>query len=95
MGALQPGHLVLILLVVLIVFGPGKMSSIGTDMGRAVREFRRATEDPNESESPKPLAVATAPTSATGTCASCTATNAADAGFCASCGARLAQAVEA
>ena len=37
MGALQPGHLVLILVIVLIIFGPGKLSGIGSDLGRATR----------------------------------------------------------
>jgi sec-independent protein translocase protein TatA len=95
MGALQPGHLVVILLVVLIVFGPGKMSSIGSDMGKALREFRKATESPNDSESPKPLAASNAQTAATRMCGSCAATNATGAAFCANCGARLAQTVDA
>ena len=42
------GHmwLVLILLVVvLIVWGPGKLPDVGAGMGRAIREFRRASTD--------------------------------------------------
>ena len=53
MGALQPGHLIVILLVVLIIFGPGKLTEIGGQLGRGVREFRESTEGREE---PKQLA---------------------------------------
>jgi len=39
-GLLQPMHLALILVVALIVFGPGKIGEIGGQLGRGVREFR-------------------------------------------------------
>ena len=43
MGAIQPWHLVLLLIVVLIVLGPGKLPEVGKGIGEAMREFRRAT----------------------------------------------------
>ncbi len=43
MGALQPMHLAVILLIVLIVFGPGKLTDIGGQLGRGLREFRDAS----------------------------------------------------
>ncbi len=87
MGALEPGHLVVILAIVLIIFGPGKMSSIGGDLGKAVREFRHASEAMNE---PAPV-----PASVTRTCASCATANASDAKFCVHCGAGFATALSA
>ncbi len=42
-GILQPTHLLLILVVVLIIFGPGKLPDAGKAMGKMVREFRNAT----------------------------------------------------
>jgi sec-independent protein translocase protein TatA len=42
------GHwaeLLIILLVALMVFGPGKLPEVGTALGRAIREFRRATSE--------------------------------------------------
>ena len=33
MGALQPGHLIVILAIVLIIFGPGKLADIGKSLG--------------------------------------------------------------
>ena len=89
MGALQPGHLVLILIIVLIIFGPGKLTSIGSDMGKAVREFRHSTEGPIEPEAPK--TVASSASAMTQNCASCGAANAVDAAFCGKCGTRLGQ----
>ncbi|MBI3930013.1 MAG: twin-arginine translocase TatA/TatE family subunit [Armatimonadetes bacterium] len=40
---LGPGEVFLILLLALIVFGPGKMPEIGAGLGKAIREFRKAT----------------------------------------------------
>jgi len=44
-GLLQPMHLILILGVVLIVFGPGKLANLGQDLGKAVRDFKSAMEE--------------------------------------------------
>ncbi len=40
-----PMELLLILLVALIVFGPARLPEIGSKIGRAVGEFRRAQEE--------------------------------------------------
>lgn len=37
-------ELVLILVVALVVFGPGKLPEVGAAMGKSIREFRRATQ---------------------------------------------------
>lgn len=42
-GIFQPTHLVLILIVVLIIFGPGKLPEVGKTMGRAISEFKLAS----------------------------------------------------
>lgn len=41
-GLLQPTHLILILAVALVVFGPGKLANLGQDLGKAVRDFKSA-----------------------------------------------------
>jgi sec-independent protein translocase protein TatA len=46
-GLLQPMHLLLILGVVLIVFGPGKLANVGRDLGKSIREFKTAMESQN------------------------------------------------
>ena len=43
----QPMHLILVLAVVLIVFGPGKLPEAGKALGHAIRDFKKAlNEDP-------------------------------------------------
>ncbi len=53
MGLLQPMHLIIILAIVLIIFGPGKLPDIGSSLGKSIREFREATKDPNATASDK------------------------------------------
>ena len=45
LGPLGFQELVLIFLVALIVFGPRKLPDIGRSLGRALGEFRRATNE--------------------------------------------------
>jgi sec-independent protein translocase protein TatA len=80
MGALQPGHLLVILFVILIIFGPGKLTEIGGQLGRGIREFRESTDVKDE---PKKLAAATR------YCAQCGAAASGDASFCGQCGRAL------
>jgi sec-independent protein translocase protein TatA len=44
-GLLQPMHLLVILVIVLIIFGPGKLPELGNSIGKAMRGFKRAMED--------------------------------------------------
>lgn len=46
-GLLQPTHLILILAIVIIVFGPGKLPDLGKELGRGMREFRQAMNEIN------------------------------------------------
>ena len=41
----HPLWLVVILAVVLIIFGPGRLPELGGAVGRAMREFRKASSD--------------------------------------------------
>ncbi len=41
-GLLQPMHLLLIVVIALIVFGPGKLPELGAGLGKGIREFRKA-----------------------------------------------------
>jgi sec-independent protein translocase protein TatA len=45
-------ELVLILIIGLVVFGPGKLPDIGKAVGKSIREFKSAS-----SEEPKPMKV--------------------------------------
>jgi sec-independent protein translocase protein TatB len=45
MLGMGPMEIAVILIVALIIFGPGKLPEIGQTIGRAVRDFRSATQD--------------------------------------------------
>lgn len=48
-GLLQPTHLFFILLIVLILFGPGKLPELGKGLGKGIREFKDALRGGMES----------------------------------------------
>ncbi len=41
-------HLILILLIVLIIFGPGKLPELGAGLGKSIREFKKAMKEGQE-----------------------------------------------
>jgi sec-independent protein translocase protein TatA len=47
-GLLQPMHLIIILVIVLIIFGPGKLPELGGSIGKAIRGFKKAMEEPEK-----------------------------------------------
>jgi TatA/E family protein of Tat protein translocase len=46
-------ELILVLVVVLILFGPGKLPEVGQALGRTVREFRHASNELDLNAQPK------------------------------------------
>jgi len=46
-----PGELIVILIIALIVVGPGKLPDVGSALGKSIREFRKAATDVKESTS--------------------------------------------
>ena len=44
-GLFQPMHLILILVIVLIIFGPGKLPALGESLGKSIRGFKKAMSD--------------------------------------------------
>ena len=62
MPFLSPGHLggiIVLTLIVLIIWGPGKLPDVGAGLGRSIREFRKAT---SETKSDIATALAIGPT---------------------------------
>lgn len=41
-------ELVIILIIVLVIFGAGKLPEIGKAIGQAMSEFRKASKEPKE-----------------------------------------------
>ncbi len=39
-GLFEPSHLLVVLLVALLVFGPKRLPELGRSLGRGIREFR-------------------------------------------------------
>lgn len=46
-------ELIIILVIILIIFGAGKLPEIGAGLGRAIRNFKGATAEPEKKESEK------------------------------------------
>ena len=44
-GLLQPMHLLVILVIAMLVFGPKKVSELGKGLGEGIRSFRQAMRD--------------------------------------------------
>ncbi len=52
MDLFAPSHLLILLAIILIIFGPSKLGDVGGALGRAIRDFKGAM---NEPDSPKPV----------------------------------------
>lgn len=48
MFGLGIGELLIILVIVLVIFGAGKLPDIGEGLGRGIRNFRKAVKSPDE-----------------------------------------------
>ena len=48
MPSLGPLELIIILVIIIIIFGVGKLPQIGGALGRGIHEFREATHDEEE-----------------------------------------------
>ncbi len=45
---LGPTELLIVLVIVIIIFGVGRLGDVGAALGKSIREFRRAAQDENE-----------------------------------------------
>jgi sec-independent protein translocase protein TatA len=46
-------ELLVILVVALLVFGPGRLPEVGSALGKGIRDFKRAFEGKDEPDEPK------------------------------------------
>jgi len=47
-GLFRPMHLLVILFIVLIIFGPGKLPEIGEGLGKSIRSFKKAMTEKDD-----------------------------------------------
>lgn len=103
---IQPLHIVIIVVVSLLIFGPKRLPEIGHYIGKTITEFRHGTQEFSENlreEVSKPLSATAAP-AVTSTvtpplpaaaggkyCTQCGSPNPAGALFCGNCGNRLGE----
>src|SRR5690348_648385 len=84
-------ELIIILVIVMLVFGVGKLPEVGGAIGKGIREFRKAsseTASPELEEMPAPRLMA----GASWPCGRCAADNPAQNVFCGRCGTARASA---
>jgi sec-independent protein translocase protein TatA len=65
-----PSELIIILVIVLLLFGPGRIANIGGELGKGIAEFRKGLAkgaDQAEPAAPKAEVPANVPPAATGT----------------------------
>ncbi len=63
-GLFQPLRLIIILGIVLVVFGPGKLANVGGAMGKSIREFKANTNDPHPNTGRTTVSVSAPPVGA-------------------------------
>jgi len=56
MPSIGPTELIIVLAIVLIIFGVGRLPDIGGALGKSIREFRQAsTDDANKAKPQEPV----------------------------------------
>ena len=53
MGSIGMPELIVVLVIALVVFGAGKLPQIGENMGKAIRNFKSATDQEKVDVTPK------------------------------------------
>lgn len=48
MDLFAPSHLLILLVIILIIFGPSKLGDVGGALGRAIRDFKSAMNEPEK-----------------------------------------------
>ena len=54
-GNIGPTELIIVLVIALLVLGPGKLPEVGSALGKSIREFRKAATDVKEAASLDPV----------------------------------------
>jgi sec-independent protein translocase protein TatA len=57
MDIFSPAHLLVLLVIVLIIFGPSKLGDVGGAMGKAIKDFKKAMNEDEPKPAAKPVEV--------------------------------------
>jgi len=83
--------LIIILAIALLLFGPRRLPELGDSIGKAIRSFKKAHEDPDSVKPPAEIpGSATTPQAAT--CPQCHKEYTGDVNFCPHCGSPVSKA---
>ncbi len=50
MGSFSPVHWLIVIVIVLLVFGPGRLAGVGKGLGEGIRQFKKGLDDDNTPE---------------------------------------------
>jgi len=53
MGSLSPIHWLIVIVIVLLVFGPGRLAGVGKGLGEGIRQFKKGLNT-DEADADKP-----------------------------------------
>jgi sec-independent protein translocase protein TatA len=66
-GLFQPMHLLVILFIVLLIFGPKKLGDLGKGLGEGIRNFKSSMNDGTKDATPPATTTAPPPPTTTAT----------------------------
>ncbi len=58
-GTFQPIHWLLVILVAVVIFGPGKLGQLGANLGKSIRDFKDALSEKDVTPAPPAQPAAT------------------------------------
>lgn len=85
------GTIIIILVIVLLLFGPRRLPELGDSIGKAIRSFKKAHDEPEilPKEEAKAAPGATAASPQAKTCPKCNKELSTESAFCPHCGQSL------
>jgi sec-independent protein translocase protein TatA len=54
LGGLGPTELIVVLVIILVVFGAGKLPDIASGLGKGLRDFKNVMQEPEEPDAGEP-----------------------------------------
>ena len=54
LGGLGPTELIIVLVIILVVFGAGKLPDIASGLGKGLRDFKKVMQEPDETRTDAP-----------------------------------------